>query len=30
MLENMHEAKLLQPITAYVKSRDIFDVGQSR
>jgi len=22
-LENIHEAKLLQPITAYVKSRDI-------
>jgi len=23
MLENIHEAKLLQPITAYVDSRDI-------
>jgi len=24
MLENIREAKLLQPITAYVDSRDIF------
>jgi len=23
VLENIHEAKLLQPITAYAKSRDI-------
>jgi len=23
MLENIHEAKLLEPITAYVESRDI-------
>jgi len=23
MLQNIHEEKLLQPITAYVKSRDI-------
>jgi len=23
MMENIHEAKLLQPITGYVKSRDI-------
>jgi len=23
MLENIHEAKLVQPITAYVDSRDI-------
>jgi len=23
MFENIHEAKLLQPITAYIESRDI-------
>jgi len=23
MLENIHQAKLLQPVTAYVESRDI-------
>jgi len=27
MLESIYEAKLLQPITAYAKSRDIFTLA---